>query len=217
MNENIPQKECTETEDTNNKNDKTLVPNPYENEMESDETLEDLGPELAKMGRILAREITKSLSAALVPLQNEINELKSLKTDLTPATSDMNLLKKENDRLKTKVDQLEMTNIKLKVRLSSIEDKLLENNLLFFGIEEKDGETEYDRYETILGIIAATFPGPNYDDKLQAARQIQIEKLIRKGRYNQNRIRPVSVTFSHHRDLVDVLTNRKYLPTGNYG
>ena len=212
--ENISLRESNETEHTDNRNDNTMVPNPYEDEMENDETLEDLGPELAKMGRILAREITKSLSAALVPLQNEINQLKSLKTDLTPATSDMNLLKKENDRLKTKVDQLEMTNIKLKERLNSIEDKLLENNLMFFGIEEKDGETEYDRYETILGIIAATFPGHNYDDKLQAARHIQIEKLIRKGKYNQNSTRPVSVTFSHHCDLVEVLINRKYLPTG---
>ena len=48
----------------------------------------------------------------------------------------------ENDRLKTKVDQLELNNIRLKERLSDTEDKLLENNLLFFGINERDGETE---------------------------------------------------------------------------
>ena len=46
----------------------------------------------------------------------------------------------ENDRLKMKVDQLETFNRKLKNKLNRIEDKLLENNLLFFGISEKEGE-----------------------------------------------------------------------------
>ena len=214
INESLSEGEVNETESANIRIDNNAVINPYEDEMDTDETLEDLGPELAKMGRILTREITKSLSAALVPLQNEINELKSLKTDLIPATRDMTLLKKENNRLRTRVDQLETKNLKLKERLSDIEDKLLENNLMFFGLDERDGETEYDRYETILGIIASTFPGQNYDDKLQAARHIQIEKLVRKGKYNQNGTRPISVTFSHHRDLVEILINRKYLPAG---
>ena len=41
---------------------------------------------------------------------------------------------------------------------------------------------------------------------------IQIEKLVRKGKYNQNGICPISVTFSHHRDLLEILFNREYLP-----
>ena len=56
-----------------------MVENPYKLEGDDDERLEDLGPELAKMGRILDKEITKSLSKALVPLQNKINELKTFK------------------------------------------------------------------------------------------------------------------------------------------
>ena len=107
INENLSEGEVNNTASDDIRIDNNAVTNPYEDEMDTDETLEDLGPELAKIGRILAREITKSLSAALVPLQNEINELKSLKTDLIPATRDMTVLKKENDRLKTKVDQLE--------------------------------------------------------------------------------------------------------------
>ena len=190
-----------------------LVYNPYEQEMDEDEKLEDLGPELAKMGRILAREITKSLSAALIPLQNEINELKTMNTEPSNKQEMRDLLT-ENDLLKTKVTQLEVLNLKLKTRLSNIEDKLLENNLLFFGIDEKDTETENDRYETIVGIVASSLPGPNYDTKLQEDRHIQIEQLKRKGKYMQNKNRPISVTFTHHRDLIDVLSNRKYLPTG---
>ena len=63
---------------------KATVTNPFETEdVENEgETLDDLGPELAKMGRILAREITKSLSKALIPLQNEINNLKATNSTL---------------------------------------------------------------------------------------------------------------------------------------
>ena len=147
-------------------NNKVVVENPYEIECDDDETLEDLGPELAKMGRILAREITKSLSNALVPLQNEINDLKSLKSGIS-STSEMQDIIEENDRLKTKVDQLELNNIILKEKLNRIEDKLLENNLLFFGISEKDGGTGYERYSTILDIVSTTFEGHNYDSQVQ--------------------------------------------------
>ena len=35
-----------------------------------------------------------------------------------------------------------------------------------------------------------------------------------KGRYNQQRARPISVTFTHHKDLQELLANWKYLPTG---
>ena len=39
-----------------------------------------------------------------------------------------------------------------------------------------------------------------------------IESLIRKGRYNPRKIRPISVTFTHLRDTMNILMNRKYLP-----
>ena len=53
------------------------ITNPFQAEENEDdsETLDDLGPELANMGRILAREITKSLSKAQILLENEINDL----------------------------------------------------------------------------------------------------------------------------------------------
>ena len=98
--------------DTTRSNNGIVVENPYETGGGEDEKLEDLGPELAKMGRILAREIIRSLSNALIPLQNEINELKTLNS-VTPSSSMMQDILEENDRLKTKVDQLELNNIKI--------------------------------------------------------------------------------------------------------
>ena len=92
-------------DDTTSSNNDAKVENPYELEMDGDDDviLDDLGPELAKMGRILTREITKSLSKALIPLQKEINDLKETQNSTLPI-NDMHDIIEENDRLRTKVD-----------------------------------------------------------------------------------------------------------------
>ena len=89
------------------KNAETKVENPFETDDDEGESLDDLGPELAKMGRILAREITKSLSKALIPLQNEINDLKTTNQN-TGSAEQWQQLRYANDKLNTKVHQLEL-------------------------------------------------------------------------------------------------------------
>ena len=81
---------------TTRSNKGVLVENPFETEYDENEKLEDLGPDLAKMGRGLAREITRSLSKALIPLQQEPNELKTMKCT-TPLPNDMHDIMEEND------------------------------------------------------------------------------------------------------------------------
>ena len=68
--------EIPNDETTINKNS-AKVENPYEVETDGDdgETLEDLCPEFAKMGRILAREIAKSLSKALITFIHSLSHL----------------------------------------------------------------------------------------------------------------------------------------------
>ena len=50
INENLSEGEVNDTASDDIRIDNIVVTNPYENEMDNDETLEDLGPELAKMG-----------------------------------------------------------------------------------------------------------------------------------------------------------------------
>ena len=194
-----------------------IVENPMEtDDVEINETLDDLGPELAKMGRILAREITKSLSNALIPLQNDIIQLRADTARLTQSENKVEELKLENESLHARVCKLELNNQLLKKKLGKLEDRLLDNNLLFSGIQEENGETEMSRYQTILDIISTTFVGTDYKMQLNQAKQIRIEKLEHKGRYAPNRTRPISVTFTHHCDLLDILANKRYLPDGIY-
>ena len=191
------------------------VNNPFKMDEEEDEgeSLDNLGPELAKMGRILAREITKSLSKALIPLQQEINELKASNQN-TGNIEQWHQLKSENDKLNTKVYQLEIRNHKLQEKLNRIEDKLVDNNLLFFGISEMEGESEQDRYAIVLEVISSTFIGQTREERMQQASNVMIESFVRRGRYNQRKSRLISVTFTHQKDVGGILMNQKYLPDG---
>ena len=140
-----------------------IVENPMEtDDVEINETLDDLGPELAKMGRILAREITKSLSNALIPLQNGIIQLREDTAHLTQSENKVKELKLENESLHTRVCKLKLNNQLLKKKLGKLEDRLLDNNLLFSRIREENGETQMSRYQTILDIISTTFVGTDY-------------------------------------------------------
>ena len=112
--------------------------------------------------------------------------------------------------------KLELNNQLLKKKLGKLEDQLLDNNLLFSGIWEENSETEMSRYQTILDIISTTFVGTDYQTQLNQAKQICIEKLECKGQYAPNRTCPISVTFTHHCDLLDILANKQYLPDGIY-
>ena len=77
-----------------------------------------------------------------------------------------------------------------------------------------EGESEQDRYGIILEVISSTYIGQTHEIRMQQARSILIESLVRKGRYNQRKPRPIAVTFTHQRDVREILTNRKYLPNG---
>ena len=194
-----------------------VIENPMEvNGFETNETLDDLGPELSKMGRILAKVITKLLSNALIPLQNDIVQLRADTACLKQSENKVEELTLENENLHARVSKLELNNQLLKKKLGKLEDHLLDNNLLFSGIWEENGETEMSRYQAILDIISTTFMGPDYQTQLNLAKKVCIEKLERKGRYMPNRIWPISVTFTHHSDILDILTNKKYLPDDIY-
>ena len=139
-----------------------IVENPMKMEgIETDESLDDLGPELAKMGRILAKEITKLLSNALIPLQNDIIQLHADTARLAQSKNKVEELKSENENLHARVCKLEFNNQLLKRKLGKLEDRLLDNNLLFSRIKEEDGETELSRYQILLEIISTTFMGPD--------------------------------------------------------
>ena len=125
-------------------------------------------------------------------------------------------LREENIRLNRKVQQLSAEQVKMKRHLNKIEAKNLDRSMIIRGIIEEIKETEATLIEKIHRILLAIMNGETEEDKLESAHQIGIISCKRLGRFNKNRIRPVSVEFKHKEDTDFILENHFDLAKGVY-
>ena len=120
----------------------------------------------------------------------------------------------KNNWLCQKMEGIVMENTTLHDRLSRIENKLLENNIVLNEVPEGPWELESNLYEKVVKILAYTVDAAEYEDQLEVAQEVRIDKVIRKGQYSATNIRPVSISFAKHSDASYVLENRYYLQQG---
>ena len=100
--------------------------------------------------------------------------------------------------------------------MQSLEDKLLEGNIVFQGVPESLWEASETTKEKILTAISHTISGDSQEDKMQQAHQIPIKDVSRIGKYAPLRTHPVLVEFYHKSDAEFLLSNRSHLPQGVY-
>ena len=82
-----------------------------------------------------------------------------------------------------------------KERLFNLENKSLECNLIFRGVEEVVNETNESLKERIYWLLADTVKNPNAFEWLAVAKSLGIYRCHRLGKVNQVRPRPISVEF----------------------
>ena len=183
------------------------------NTTEEDDLLRELTPELKKIDLL----IKKNLQLQLQPINNSINSL--LETAKTTATHQMeiNTLKKENIFLKHKCQKLEKEQKNIKERLDKMENVQLDNNLILHGIPEPT-TWEYleTRYAKVIENLASTMKGQTDAEQRDMARNLSIQKTKCIGKFNMERNRPISITFSKYEDVEYLLRYKRYLPKGIY-
>ena len=155
--------------------------------------------------------VVKTLEKLLQPIRNDIKNLIQSQKTLTEELTEERQLREQNRILSDRITKIESENVKLKNRISKIEDKLLENNLVFHGIQENPWETEAIRQDKVYLAIAETIVGRSLDDRLETARSMLIKSTRRIGTYSAMRTRSMSVEFMYKGDADYVLTNKKYL------
>ena len=126
----------------------------------------------------------------------------------------MTTLKQENTSLESKVGKLEQANSKLSTWLKTLEDRLLEHNIVFQGVPESTWESEEVCREKIIDIISVFLAKEWHTDQIEAARNIPINLVRRIGSYNSMQIRPVVVEFGCKGDAEYVLDNKRRLQQG---
>ena len=122
----------------------------------------------------------------------------------------------ENCKLKSEVFKLKGDVYDLKVRMNSMENKSLENNLIFHGIPDNENEFLNHLVNKLQRNFADTIDIYDDDIRLQRARDIQIARCKRLGPYQENRCRPVRVEFVYKWDADELYKNCFYLSKGVY-
>ena len=164
-----------------------------------------LNPELTE----LKRQIFAGFETLLVPIKQEIKELKDGQKILFDCDKSIN-----NNKIEKKLVQNKERHKKLENRISLLEDQLLEKNVIFQGIHEEEYEDQSDIKVQIVKAIAHTMEGEDFEAEKTLAGQTSIDSVERVGKFNPLRARPVKVKFLEKKDVDHLFKNRKQLPRG---
>ena len=97
-----------------------------------------------------------------------------------------------------------------------MEQRSLENSLVFRGISEDVSESDYSLCEKVYQELAPIFEGEDYPAKLLMAKNMAIKKCKRVGRFSCTRPHPTSVQFEHCQDIEYIMESKGYLQRGTY-
>ena len=190
-----------------------------EEESESDSE-EDSAGALSVEQLAFERRLTKSLSKLMK------KELKSVKSDLKKLSKcqikqekhikEFVSIKEENRKLKIECEKVLKENKDLRNRITKIENRMLNCNVVLHGLREDPWELESNRLEEVINAISYTIDEPTEEKQLEVARKICIKSTKRVGMYSSKKNRPISVSFERYCDADYVITNKRYLPRGVY-
>ena len=160
--------------------------------------------------------IKDTIKEMLKPIQDSIDNLLVLKTNMQLQEGCITQLKQENTKLNNKLKQMktEMNNFQRKI--NQLEDRSLKRNLIFQGIPEALPDDEDAQTEKIYRVISDTISRDTPKEILQLARDVEIIKTRRLGKPDPSRTRAISVEFSNKYDVEQIYINRFNMEEGVY-
>ena len=147
-------------------------------------------------------------------MESHIDELLLIKSKTDKISGEIKKLKMENKTIERRCNLVERENKTLKDRLNSIENKMLEYHVIMHGVEEVEDENSDQRIDKIKEMLSFTLNKPTLEEQLNVANNIPIVNAERLGCYNENRTRPISITFENKSDSDLLLKRKKKLPDG---
>ena len=111
-------------------------------------------------------------------------------------TSEVTELKQENMQLRKELQYLSAEHGKLEMRMERIENRNLENCVIFHGIKEDYKETDEVGRDKIYRELTNLLTDEDPEERYKMARRLVIRRCKRLGRYNRDRSRPFSIDCS---------------------
>ena len=164
----------------------------------------------------LKHTIDQSMKEAIQSLTSQSAQTISNHPTVQQNCREIRNLKEENAKLTKQVQILSSKQNKLQHKITLMEQKNLENCLVFRGLSEDISENDYNVREKIYKELAHTFEGNNYAMNLSMAKNIVIKRCKRVGIFSHTCPRPVSVEFEHIQDVEFIMENKGYLQRGVY-
>ena len=160
--------------------------------------------------------IDKSMKEAIQSLTSDSAKLISNNPIVQKNQAEIQDLKTENARLTKQVQVLSSEQSKLQHKIIVMEQRSLENSLVFRGISEDIMECDYNLCEKVYQELAYIFKGENYPARLTMAKNMAVKKCKRVGRFSRSRPCPISVEFEHCQDVEYIIESKGYLQRGTY-
>ena len=114
---------------------------------------------------------------------------------------DVEEIKVQQVELKSRLSRVERENESLKQKITLMEDKMLEHNIVLTGIPEDKWEDPEPRMGKVCSALANLMEGTTHEEKLKKANGLDIMHTERLGRFNPQKGRPVSIRFVHKQDV----------------
>ena len=181
-----------------------------------EEQLSKLSPELRILHDLMKKQLDDTMTKKLSPLRKNLDKLLRDKKRRDKQLKELKKITSNAESMQEKCNRIEKENIELKNKLTRLEDKSLENNLIIQGVEESEWEQVEETTSKVRKVIMDALPHSRKSDRYEASRKILIHKVKRMGRYNNQRSRPISVCFVCQQDADTIFKNKNKMKKGIY-
>ena len=158
--------------------------------------------------------IQETMKEMLKPIQDSIDNLLVLKTNMESQEGRITQLKYENSKLNNELNQIKTEMGYFQRKINQLEDRSLEKNLIFQGISESIPDDEEAQTEKIYRTISDTISRETPEERLQLAREVEIIRTRRLGKPDPSRTRAISVELLNKYDVEQIYANRFSMEEG---
>ena len=172
--------------------------------------------EMSDMEERLSNIISTTINDAVKGIQSSLNMIVNNNPVIQEHSTEIVTLRNENTALNRRLQQLTAKQLKIKKQLVMIETKNLNHSLIIRGVTEDFKETEQQMIYKVHQVLSVLMHGDTPAHRLECSKWITIRTYRRLGRFNRNRIRPLSLELVHRDDVEFILINKMELERGIY-
>ena len=162
-NQNNSKRPLTSPESENPPPKRATMPSQEEELKKNNSIAQQLPPDL----QLLYDSLSKKIDEKIEPVESKLNSLVGSEFNLPKHIDDVNEIKVQHKNLERKLITVERENVSLKQRLTNLEDKILEHNIVVSGIEEGQWEEDDQRASKVNCELAKLFTVETQDEAVK--------------------------------------------------